>query len=261
MILMLVCIVSSRTVFAASEADGYDFRADEMEDAPEIEKIKELENSILQELYTISPGIEPDNTVELDYEDAVKTYNYTPETFLELAESPQFVHDVLTNANYNWKIPVDIRDDGIDYAVVYQDEEGWNYYTASADDIGRQRLEYLIYKENLDSLFPGISAAEDILVLSISDIKTDVIIVSNGETLSAVPFASSPDLLGIDNKEVYSLEEFAGKVESYLSSTQITNDYSEGGVGKASSNYIVVYFMFVLLAVSFIIIKKKGGRQ
>ena len=98
---MLVCIVSSRTVFAASEADGYDFRADEMEDAPEIEKIKELENSILQELYTISPGIEPDNTVELDYEDAVKTYNYTPETFLELAKSPQFVHDVLTNANYN----------------------------------------------------------------------------------------------------------------------------------------------------------------
>ena len=81
-----------------------------MEDASEIEKIKELENSILQELYTISPGIEPDNTVELDYEDAVKTYNYTPETFLELAESPQFVHDVLTNANYNWKIPVDIRD-------------------------------------------------------------------------------------------------------------------------------------------------------
>ena len=68
-------------------------------------------------------------------------------------------------------------------------------------------------------------------------------------------------LLGIDNKEVYSLEEFAGKVESYLSSTQITNDYSDGGVGKASSNYIVVFFMFVLLAVSFIIIKKKGGRQ
>ena len=97
---MIVCIFSSLTVFAASEADGYDFRADEMEDAPEIENIKELENSILQDLYATSPSVEPYSTVELDYEDAVKTYNYTPETFLELAKSSQFVHDVLTNANY-----------------------------------------------------------------------------------------------------------------------------------------------------------------
>lgn len=179
----------------------YDFREQSLQDAPEWNEIQTMLRDV--------PG--------LDYEGVVKAYRCEPEEFLTFVASPRPVNAILQSGDYAWKILNGVGDDATMSVSAYRVDGAWSYSGSTRMSSGEQRVEHLIDKETRDSLLPEPGRAEEVLLVSITIIQTDLILVDDGETVHVIPYASRPEFLEIKNKTVYTLEAFTDKLEAFMS--------------------------------------------
>ena len=245
LICCLLFMVFSVSAFAQS---NYDFRNDRIEDTEEYDGAVAFEDEILADIYGTSSDEKTCLSAKVDFTDAVKTYNYTPQELLDNLSENTLLSTKQSNANYSWKIPVNVRSDGYDYAVIYRLPDGTlSYYTASTTSNGAEQVDYLFNQAQISEIMSQgqISDFQNLYAFTISQINMDLIVIENQSDISFIHFASRPDLLEIKNGSIYTMEEITEIINKYLSEASLGDPLS-GGSPFATRNNSVKYMSVVL---------------
>ena len=265
---ILFCYVFSFSVSASNTNFLYDFRNETLTDFTEYDDISALQDDILDSLYTnlYDSNSSIKSNTKIDFTNATKVYVYTPQELLALLNSDNIVDNISRTSNYCWKIPVANKSDGVDYAVAYTNSSGnWTYYTASTTEFGKNEVLYIIDPDNInDTLLKNkIEYIQQLYALTISEMSMDLLVIDTGAETFAIPYASRPDFLNLENGKAYSTTDMYEILNTYFSEQTSLSDWPSGGGAsniKADldlSTYVVITFFFISIFSGVVILRKK----
>ena len=263
---LICCLFYLTFIDLISAQSNYDFRLDNIENSKEYNKIIEFQDDILSDIYGIDLRYNEYSGPEIDFTKAVKTYNYTPEDLINNISNGTLLQNIRNNDDYSWKVPIGLREDGCDYAVVYKlPNNKFSYYTASTTKTGMKRVDYIFnQKQNFDLINGQDNEFNNIYALSISNMNMDLIVIDDKNIFSFIPFASRDDLLEIDNCKIYNSNEILEVINKYITSSSSRELFSGGSSSGVSKNNNMTYVVILILLIAIMIyillkLKRRGS--
>ena len=242
----------------------HNFRLDNIENSKEYDKIIEFQDDMLSDIYGTDLRYNEYPVSEIDFTKAVKTYNYTPEDLINNISNGTLLQNIRNNS---WKVPIRLRKDGCDYAVVYKlPNDKFSYYTASTTNTGMKQVDYIFnQKQIFDLISVQNNEFNNIYALSISNMNMDLIVIDDTNTISFIPFASRDDLLEIDNGKTYKSNEMLEVINKYITSSSSRELFSGGSsYGAAKNNnmtYVVIWVLLIAIMIHILLKLKKERRH
>ena len=253
--ILIYCLCCLIFVDLAVAQSNYDYRLDNIENSKEYKDIIEFQDDILSDIYGNAVGSGENSVSEIDFTRAVKTYNYTLEALLNNISNGTLLQNIRNNDNYSWKVPVGLREDGGDHAVIYKlPDDKFSYYTVSASKTGMKQVYYIFNpRQTSDLIDEENKEFNNIYALSISNMSMDLIVIDSKDAISFIPFASRDDLLEIENGKIYTSNEMSDVVNKYIKASSTGTIFSGGSASETSKNNKIIYVMISLLFAAIIL--------
>ncbi|HIS67750.1 MAG TPA: hypothetical protein IAA58_00075 [Candidatus Gallacutalibacter stercoravium] len=243
MSLMIALFIFSLCSITTLAETTYDYRQDTLansEDYAEVAALDELLKGHLSVLDQVEnnavakvQGV-PEAQPELPYQNAVKEI---PLTYTELitALNNDTLQSVLANAQcYSWIFPV-MEGNGYRCAFADKDENGAFHVNALRCDVtANSRYEFAVQPQVVQQALQsaGIEEPEYMEVVACHDINASFIYVADGQQQYLIPFTGRSDLLGLNTKQVYPIEQ----AKAVLQNLEIAQSGVGGGIGVADAN-------------------------
>lgn len=227
-IMMLICALLTVSVTAS------DMKTGKIYDEDNCAEIVALEENILSDLYASSlsgkSAIPPKGGI--DFGLAQEVFTFTPEKFLDIVMSEDFLDLYASEGTSIWKVPVCKSSASCDYATIGKGQDNsYEYTTVSLPSEGVKSIEYLFYPENVNSIMREKRVDGQIIaILSIPLYNLDLITVrSNNDTILFIPYTNS--WVDLQSGDIYSKDIIVKAVEEMVAQEAIMAE-DEGGIGQ-----------------------------
>ncbi len=250
---LVLCFTAFSIHAAAAETnDAIRLNAD-IEEAPEYASLVRLEEELLGQLQVLAEKAKLENLpTSIDFTKMVRVF------VVDHPNSADAVTEAKESRSYYYRIPLMV-DTGYVFATASV-EKGTvtGYETSMTPDKTLGQVSYL-FEEGLagDILADFEGEIDEIAVFTIPAIQTDFVSFTSEGKAYAIPFASRPDLLKLDNGEICELDQFLPCADAFLREMQ-GDEYEENQGGK-NTGILVFIIVAVFLAATgiFFLVRKK----
>lgn len=222
---LALCFVITLPLFSVP-AFAYIYTDDPITDPYELRMIEKMEQDIMTD-DDVSSACVAAGLQTLPLERAVRTYVLSPEEFLAQVEDGTFARPG-EGARHTWEIPLYFDEEtGAHCDISFDDLNGGRFQPriSSKPDHGAKDRQYLFYPETVFDKFykAGIGKSAEIYVLSLRDFgqrlgfgQSDFVVAEENGTFMVLPQVLQPSFFKLNNETIIPLDEFAGKIASYI---------------------------------------------
>ena len=223
---------------------------------------KAISNDSILKKNNVATSLQKSKSAE-QVEQPYKLYTINDPMFLSKLSDSKAVNKILQN-DYEWIVPTDenttIRVDKID-----NQWEVIGYSEAVETNTDRIDFKKVEAKTSVSSNIKNAELKKSVC-FEIPNYHTEFVYLSDSKNNYLIPFSSRPDLTGLNNGQLYTVEKAQKILESHFGTENVKPDENGGGAGVISqeqntkndnrSTYIIIAIsLIVIVSLGFLIFR------